>query len=65
MGNKETPKANPDNQNKNLVELPADFTVEGKKVLKVLNALIGEEETSYKVILEDGTQAVIPASSLN
>lgn len=56
---------NPDNANKNLVELPADFEFEGKKVLKVMHAVIGEEETSYKCILEDGSQALIPSEVIN
>lgn len=59
-------KANPDNANKNHVELPADFEFEGKKVLKVMHVVIGEDgETSYKCIFEDGSQALVPSSAIN
>lgn len=58
-------KTNPDNVNKNSISLPADFEFEGKKVLKVLHAVIGEQNTSYKCILDDGSQVVIPSSLLN
>lgn len=45
------------NENKNLGVVEE---YQGKKVLKVLQISIGEDQSSYKVILEDGTFADVP-----
>jgi len=57
---------NPDNQNKNQVEIPEGFRWNDKEVLKIMSISIGEgsDPTIYKAILEDGSIADIPADQL-
>lgn len=57
---------NKENENKNKVSVPEGMTHNGLKVLGVIGGKhIGEEVSSYKVVLEDGTQADIPAEQFN
>lgn len=55
------------NNDSNKVNLPKDFEVDGQKVLKVLNTVIGEsaKDTGYKVLLENGEQVFVKVSTVN
>jgi len=51
------------NENKNQPEIPKEKLKE-LGILKVLSVVIGEKETQYNCIMEDGTIKTIPASEL-
>lgn len=51
------------NQNKNQPEIPKK-KLEKLGILKVLNVVIGEKETLYNCVMEDGKIQTIPALSL-
>lgn len=57
---------NTENINKNEVAIPKGMKHDGKKVLGIIGGkIIGEEGSFFKVALEDGTQATIPAEQFN
>ncbi len=59
-------KKNIENINKNEIAIPAGMTIDGKKILGIIGGkIIGEEGSFFKVALEDGTQATIPAEQFN
>jgi len=51
------------NENKNQPEIPKEKLKE-LGILKVLSVVIGEDETQYNCVMEDGTIKTVPASSL-
>ena len=51
------------NENKNQPEIPKE-KLKKLGILKVLSIVIGEKETQYNCIMEDGTIKIIPASEL-
>ncbi len=63
MSDETQPAVNTGNQNLNEVNQEQLPTVDGLKVLKVLQVVIGEDtEKSYLCIMEDGTKQEVPAS---
>ena len=51
------------NENKNQPEIPK-AKLEELGILKVLSVVIGEDETKYNCVMEDGTIKTVPASLL-
>ena len=51
------------NENKNQLEIPKE-KLKKLGILKVLSVVIGEDETQYNCVMEDGTIKTVPASSL-
>lgn len=52
------------NENKNQTEI-SDEKKKELKILKVLNVIIGEKETLYNCIMDDGKIEAISASLIN
>jgi len=50
------------NENKNQPKVKKMPIYKGLKVLKVLHISIGEKESFYKCVMEDGTQELVPIS---
>ena len=50
------------NENKNQPKIKTMPVYKGLKVLKVLHISIGEKGSSYRCVMEDGTQALVPTS---
>ena len=51
------------NENKNQPEIPKE-KLKKLGILKVLSVVIGEDETQYNCVMEDGTIKTVSASSL-